>query len=267
MRLTIRVTGADGAVKGEAWGEDQARLVYLLPYAEGDAIRLSADGPGFVVARLEDSLPETPAYLSGGFALPVPFGEKRVCYSPKCFAGDTHLLCSRAMTPREHGAYRNLAFNPLDHHGNTALFPHASANVETRGESVFAARNAINGNTTSAGHGPWPYESWGINRRDDAELRVDFGRLVRLDRLVITLRADFPHDNWWTRADLRFSDGSTFRPHFVKSGLSQIFDIPPRTVARVTMSGMVKDESDPSPFPALTQIECWGHEVIPRQPC
>lgn len=43
------------------------------------------------------------------------------------------------------GSCRNLAKNVMDQHGETNCYPHASANVETRGEAVFAARNAIDG--------------------------------------------------------------------------------------------------------------------------
>ena len=55
-------------------------------------------------------------------------------------------------------AYRNLALNVNDQHGNTVCFPRAHANVETRGESVFAAMNAIDGVTEnrSTAHGPMP---------------------------------------------------------------------------------------------------------------
>jgi hypothetical protein len=123
---------------------------------------------------------------------------------------------------------------------------------------VFAARNAIDGNLTSGGHGPWPYESWGINRRDDAELRINFGCKVNINRLVFTLRADFPHDNWWKRARIVFSDGLELIPVFRKSGQPQEFPVPPRTVEWLVMRDMQKDETDPSPFPALVQIEVYG---------
>lgn len=264
MKLSISVTGADGRVKAYADGDGSARLVYRAVYEEGDVIRLSPDAPGHTVAQLEDSISPAYGFLKAGFALTVPFGEKRSGYSPKSFTGDTHLLWARAAEPEEISARRNLALNPLDSHGNSGLFPHADANVETRGEAVFAARNAINGNVTSAGHGPWPYESWGINQNPDAQIRVVFGREVLIDRLVVTLRADFPHDNWWKRATARFSDGSSETLHFVKSGNPQGFDIAPRVINRLTLSELVKDETDPSPFPALVQLECWGVEAGSR---
>ncbi len=164
MGLRIVITGIDGQVKAQAEGTDSVTLVYRSTYQDGDVIHMAGDAPGYVVAQLEDSMAETFGYLFGEFCLAVPFGEKRASYSPKSFTGDIHLLWVRWAQAQEVGAYRNLAFNPLDSHANS-------------------------------GHGPWPYQSWGINRDPEAELLLDFGREVTIDRLVFTLRADFPHDN------------------------------------------------------------------------
>lgn len=259
--LRIFITGPDGQVKAQASGGDRVTLIYDAPYEEGDVIRM-AGGPGFVVAQLEDSMAESYGYLSGEFCLAVPFGEKKISYSPKSFTGGRHLLWVRRAEEEEVRARRNLARNVLDSHDNRGLFPHASANVETRGESVFAARNAIDGCWANHSHGRWPFQSWGINRDPNAALRLDFGRPVQIDRLVFTLRADFPHDSWWNRCTVRFSDGSRLEPEFVKTGERQIFDFAPRTVDWLVVERLIKDPDDPSPFPALTQLEAWGTEAL-----
>lgn len=41
--------------------------------------------------------------------------------------------------------------------------------------SEIAARNVIDGLCANRFHGIWPYQSWGINRQEDAVLTVDFG--------------------------------------------------------------------------------------------
>lgn len=261
MKLTISILGADGAVKAAAQGEDLVRLVYRAAYEEGDTITMTSDVPGFTVSLLEDSMAQTFGYLNGEYRMNIPFGEKKISYSPKNFVGEVHLLWARAATEAEIAARKNLCLNVLDCHENAGLYPHATANVETRGESVFAGRNAIDGCYASESHGAWPYQSWGINRNPDAELTIDFGRSVTIDELVITLRADFPHDNWWHTATVTFSDGSSFEPHFVKSGEPQHFAIEKRTVTFLKLGKLLKDETDPSPFPALTQIEAWGTEA------
>lgn len=67
--------------------------------------------------------------------------------------------------------------------------------------------NAIDGITAAACHGEWPYESWGINQRADAAIKLEFGRTVEADRIILYTRADYPHDNWWKKATVTFSDG------------------------------------------------------------
>lgn len=261
MKICISILDKNKEVKATSCGEDFVALDFRGEYQEGDSITIKSEAPTFIVARPEDSIPPVLGWLSSEYQMTVPFGEKMSGHSPKCFVGDCHILTARLAYPEEISAYRNLAFNPFDCHENSGFFPHASANVETRGEAVFAARNAINGNTANISHGRWPYESWGINRQDDAQIKIDFGRRVTIDQAIITLRADFPHDNWWHEATLEFSDGSKQTISLVKSANPQKIKLDKKTVEWVIMKDMKKDENDESPFPALTQIELWGNEA------
>ena len=188
----------------------------VSPYQPGDRIAMEISRPGqFCVVQFEDTMMPALIYVAQReINFYIPFGEQAITYSPKSFQGSRHLIRARLATPEELAARRNLAFNCYDQHGDTGYYPHASANVETRGEAVFAARNAIDGIFANSSHGEYPYQSWGINRDPNAALTLDFGREVLVDELRITERADFPHDNYWTR------------------------------------------------FPALTQIEAWGHECL-----
>ena len=115
-----------------------------------------------------------------------------------------HLISIR---PDESGEYRNLAENPADQRGEVEAYPHATANVETRNESGFAARNVIDGEHIACGHGEWPFGSWGIGARTDARLTLDFGREVEIDALTLYLRADFPHDAYWISGTVTLDDG------------------------------------------------------------
>ncbi|MCI8723775.1 MAG: hypothetical protein HFH16_08740 [Ruminococcus sp.] len=92
-------------------------------------------------------------YVTGNVTYLLPFGEKRINLSPKAFYGNKHLLCVQAAKRFEVDTYRNLAVNVCDQHHLKNCYPHASANVETRGESVFAAQNAIDGVTVNCCHG------------------------------------------------------------------------------------------------------------------
>lgn len=262
MSLTLKITNASGETLACAAGKTEVNLVYDPEYTQGDCLVIESSEPGrFVVLQFDDTLAPAFTFLkTDRFVFYIPFGEKRVSYSPRAFSGTRHLLYARYASPDEIAARKNLAFNPLDEHENNSLFPHASANVETRGEAVFAARNAIDGLKANTFHGEWPYSSWGINRNPQAEWTLDFGRKVRLDEVVFYLRADFPHDAWWESATLHFSDGSSQTFPLVKSEEAQSFRIEPKTVEWVKLDTLRKAD-DPSPFPALTQLELFGTEA------
>ncbi|WP_332302720.1 carbohydrate-binding protein [Rhizobium sp. GR12] len=262
MKLSLQILDPDGHVEMERAEENEVFLVHDLPYQRGSRLRLTTDQPGcHIVFSLDEGLPGTLAYLAGEhFEFPVPFESDRIPYPPQAFMSTRHRLLARSARPEEVESRRNLALNPWDCHTNQTLFPHAFANVETRGEAVFAARNAIDGEMPNDDHGVWPFSSWGINQNPDAALSVQFGRHVEIDEVVIRMRADFPHDAWWERATIAFSDGSETIIALKKTGSNQAFCFPSRRVEWVKLQQLIKAD-DPSPFPALTQIEVWGHDV------
>jgi hypothetical protein len=261
-KLSLEIKNCKGETLAESSNDDIVSLAYFCEYLEGDYIVLKClDKNKHMVIQLDDAINPAYVYLAGNeFVFPIPFGEKKTAYSPKSFSGKAHLISARLAEKFEISAYKNLAKNEYDHHENFYCYPHASANVETRGEAVFAARNAIDGNTENHGHGAWPYESWGINRRDDAEIKISFGRPVDVDLMVIYIRADFPHDNWWEKVDFVFSDGSEITCNLVKTSAPQKIAFEKKTVEWIIMKNMVKS-NDPSPFPALTQWEIYGKEA------
>ncbi|AIC30879.1 galactose-binding domain-containing protein (plasmid) [Rhizobium etli bv. mimosae str. IE4771] len=261
MELTLKIVDADGFARASATGRDETFLVYRQDYREGDCVVVEASEPGHLFLALDSAIHPGFVYIrESAYSLAVPFGDKRKSYSPNAFKGDIHRLSVRKTRPDELAQRRNLALNPWDDHANQALFPHARANVETRGEAVFAARNAIDGEKANDNHGFWPYTSWGINRDPEAALTLEFGRPVRIDEIVFYIRADFPHDSWWEEASVTFSSGKTLSFPLVKSGAAQGFPIEPCIVEWVELHGLIKAE-DVSPFPALTQIEIWGTEA------
>ena len=256
MKIEILRNGEPLASKE---GDDNIYLVYEAGYEEGDQIKVSTD-PGFYKIVLDATLSSVVVYSNGKpYVLTIPFGQKHDCYNDAAFSGNRHYIAVRKAYEWELG-YRNLALNPYDSHEDDAFFPHTKANIETRGESVFASRNAIDGIIASNNHGFWPFISWGINRDPKAELYLDFGRDVVIDRIIFYTRADFPHDAWWDKASITFSDGETKEFSLKKYDGPQEFTFERKKVKSLTLHDLIKAD-DPSPFPALVQLEVYGEEA------
>ncbi len=261
MKLTLRVLDATDQMICENCGEDFVDLVCIHEYQDGDRIVLeSSEKNVYVNWQVDDGMACAFVYLKDKEVYDIPFGEKRICYAPKVFTGDRHYIYAETAREDEIKAYRNLALNPADQHKNVNTYPHATANVETRGESVFAAKNAIDGVRANLSHGRWPYQSWGINKQDDAAIKVEFGRKVKTSKIVLYTRADFPHDNWWVQCTVNFSDGTSLNFPLEKAVKGQVLDFPEREIEWIELCNLIKAD-DPSPFPALSQIEVWGYNV------
>lgn len=257
----LKIVDANGKTAALARGENEVNLPVTREYQEGDTIYLEiSEKPGYAWLQLDDALGSSLVYLTGDVHYQIPFGEKRINLAPKVFSGEKHLLKVKKAKDFEVKSYRNLALNVNDSHGNETCYPHTSANVETRGEAVFAAKNAIDGTTANMCHGEWPYASWGINRNPNAELKLDFGRQVEVDRIIIYLRADFPHDNWWKKMRVTFSDGEELELSLIKTGEGQEFLFDKKKISWLKLSHLIPSE-EPSPFPALAQIEVYGTEA------
>ena len=251
----------DGKAVACAEGEKELYLVFEEEYKEGDQIAFTPDRKGFVTLQFDAVLGRATVYTNGTpFVMNIPFGQKHDCYHSAVFAGPLHFLWARDAYEWEYSGYRNLSLNPYDCHEDTSLFPHSKANIETRGESVFASHNAIDGIVASNNHGRWPWSSWGINRDPQAKLTLDFGREVVIDRIIMYTRADFPHDAWWDEGTFAFSDGSEMKMKLIKKDGPQEITFAEKKISWMTLDRLIKAD-DPSPFPALIQIEVYGREA------
>ena len=77
--------------------------------------------------------------------------------------------------------------------------------------------------------------------------------------MALTLRADFPHDAYWTAGHVVLSDGTDLSFSLRKTADRQWIDLGGRTVSRLRLERLVKSD-DPSAFPALRQWEVFGRE-------
>jgi len=257
--MKISIVNEKSEVLAEVTKAEEAYLVYNAEYQAGDKLVFTPEEKGFYTVQFEAILGRTTIYSDGNpFVMTIPFEQKHDCYQKYAFKGDMHFLWARKAYAWETG-YRNLALNPYDCHENTSLYPHSKANIETRGESVFASRNAIDGIVASNDHGKWPFSSWGINRDPEARFTLEFGREVLVDRVIFYTRADFPHDAWWTEGTITFSDGTAETFKLEKKDGPQEFIIKERKITSLYLDKLIKAD-DPSPFPALIQLEIYGKE-------
>lgn len=262
--IKLSIVGNEGNIKKERQRKNSTYLDYKDEYVEGDKIVITVPEKNvYLMVQLDEALSMSLIYLKENtWEYKVPTDTKlRKAYSPKVFSGAVHYISARYATKEEIIRYQNLAFNPHDQKNESGAYPHAFANVETRDESTFFARNAIDGVLANEYHGKYPFQSWGINQQKDAELTIDFGRTVEIDKVAIVLRGDYPHDSYWTQATLEFSDGTVKVLELEKVLDRQYFDIEQTKVEWIKFKDLIKAE-DESPFPALTQIEFYGKNII-----
>lgn len=177
----------------------------------------------------------------------------------KVFAN--HYVPSVARRVGSLNVYRNLAMNPKDVQLDSplvTLYPHATSNSEYAYLDEFSAKNAIDGKKDNRGHGP-AFPSWGPNLRTDLWLNIEFGCDVEIDKAIIYLRADFPHDGAWKSGTLEFSDGTRVDIELKETSEPQVFTFPKRRVRSVKLTNLKTDF--PEKWHGVTEIEYWGVSV------
>ncbi|MDO5308161.1 MAG: hypothetical protein Q4G03_01490 [Planctomycetia bacterium] len=161
----------------------------------------------------------------------------------------------------EENVYRNVALNPFDVQGDAfaiTSYPHAFSNSEYARADCFAAKNVIDGQIANTGHGE-NFPSWGPNLRDDLWLEIQFGCDVEIDKAVLYLRADFPHDDVWQNVTLEFSDGSRVQSKLEHSAEPQVITFPKRRVNSVRLVDLTP--SFPLKWRGITEAQFWGVSV------
>ena len=244
-KITLKLVNQSGAVQKEQSDAQETQLALRHGYALGDYFEVEVDhAPTFLMVSMDESLGESLIYVTEKtWKYVVPFNLQREWpYPAAAFAGSFHYVKARFADESEVTRYRNVLLNMHDQRNdNFGAFPHASANAETRGEYVFFARNAIDGIIANEKHGNYPYQSWGINQDDNAELTVELGRPVAVDAIGITLRADYPHDSYWTEMTVEFSDGSTEILKPQKISETQKFTFSERKTSWIKLKNLVKE--------------------------
>ena len=271
--LTLKIMDTKGEVLFERKGMN-IEATYEGVLEPGYKIRVSLNSCEFIAVKLDPTLAESIVWVPNkSFDFIVPdMAQRRACYAPGAFAGETHPITVREPEDDEIYAYRQISLNSHDRHGNMRFYPHAYANFVTREEPCFYERNAIDGVVNNQGHGAYPYHSWAGGARNDLEWWLDFGRDVEIDKLVFFLRADFkhdqngvPHDSYWKSIDIEFSDGEVIHGEFTLDGS----DLNPKNSEGVAIEFEKKvtrtihlfnftQVTEKLSFAALTQLQAFG---------
>lgn len=261
----MKITHTDrlGNKLGEASGEQSVEIVITGEFGFEDILIFETEPGSFVEVDIDPTFNKSIVYLpQGKIVYQLPVGPKARAYDPEAFKGERHVISMATVAKDRLLERRNLAMNSLDMRWDTGYFPHASANVVTRDEPWFEAKNAIDGHFLRDGHGAWPYQSWGGGLRDDLVFRLDFGREVLVDEIVIYLRADYTddHDINWESGLLTFSDGEKMPIKMEKVHDGQSYKFPEKKVTWFELSELKREIS--AAFSALTQIEVLGKDIV-----
>lgn len=230
-------------------------------YKENETFVVSCDEDFLMVSFDESQKPSIIYVPECNFTFTVPLGKAIAAYDKTSWEKKGHRIIISPVTDDVAYETRNIAMNSSDFADNKKTFPHAHANLVTRNDPVFEAKNAIDGICENIGHGPYPYHSWAAGAREDMVYTIDFGCEVEVGKIVFYLRADFPHDTYWKSLNVKFSDGEKTEATFQKTADGQmlLLDEPKRTTS-ITLVDF-KQISEPLSWAALTQIEVFGKYI------
>lgn len=236
----------------------EVSLVNETTLSAGMKITVTLEGGKYVFLKIGTAFEEALLYLSDGiFEYTVPNAENQKVYPTGAWSGTVNIT-ARIPTDDELKVERNLAYNPYDTQLQAQYYPHASADSECRNDRAFLARNSIDGFSVNTGHGDYPYQSWGPEQIEAPELYVDFGREVVVTQVIIYIRADFPHDTYWSSGKIAYSDGTATEITLEKTAEAQIFDLEGKKTTGISLTELTGQMG----WAGITEIQIIGKEIL-----
>ena len=86
-------------------------------------------------------------------------------------------------------------------------------------------------------------------------LAVDFGRAVRIDRVDVVVRADFPHDEVWTAGEVKIDGRQVAGLKLAKTGDVQTTSFEPVEGRKLEIGNLRWQKPG---WCALTELRVWG---------
>ena len=251
----------DGGELGSNEGENGAALSGGFTLQPGATVTVDVTGTKYLKINffnLGDAIVYVP---DGKFVFTVPSDNDQRVYPENTFK-NSFVLTASVPTRDELKASRTVSLNPYDTKDGTA-FPHATANNEYSNGSDpdFRARNAIDGFTQNTAHGRYPYQSWGPDRIDGLEFKIDLGRECVVTGVTLFIRADFPHDTNWGSCDIVDSNGNTIMTATIAhtaDGQTFTFDSPV-TTSSITFKNMTTTDNH-NAWVGFTEVSITGYD-------
>ena len=259
--IYLKIKDVNGDIKLKSEGE-KIDVVYEKEYRIGDTIEIKLSDCEYAALKLDETLTESIVYLPDkSFSFTIPFDNERTAgYDQNAFSGEHHKISVRIPDDKETFSYRVISLNSHDLRGKSEAYPHAHANFVTREEPCFYERNAIDGICQNEAHGDYPYHSWAAGAREDMDYFIDFGCDVETDKIVVYLRADFPHDTYWKSFDILFSDDTKVHAEFEETANGQEITFEKKKTSFIHLTNF-KQAVNPLSWAALSQIEVYGNYI------
>lgn len=235
-----------------------AEMLLEREYQQGDYLVIQ--GAQYLNIQLDENIRSSDIYAPNGrFNFPIPFKENGNNYSPESYTGKQHQIVVKHSQKEHLSKYRNLALNTFDIRGESDFYPHATSNSEYKEMSIFAAINAIDGNVLNTKHGYWPFQSWGPHKKDSLWFKIEFGREVSVNKLVIVNRAEYEkeHDSYWEQVRAEFADGTSELIQIGETHLPQKIEIPTHNTSWIKFSEF---RGHKDLWNSWIELEVWGND-------
>ena len=159
---------------------------------------------------------------------------------------------ARGGTNVKGNSVRNLALNPDAFTCSIRSYPRVVSNSWRRYRPEYSPINAIDGVLDGDKY-------WAAAKRTDLWLKIEFGREVEIEKVVIALKLTSDQKKTWTNAALEFEDGSKIPIELKFTEDPQEFSVPRKRSTFFKLTDL--REAFPLEYNGVREIEVWGRDA------